>query len=442
MRENDVAQRAVLKGGGILESSTYSQDSTQDKVSWAPCSEDLTITRTHDCSLKRTRGACDLDAGPIKRHKCSTSQILQSYKEELPCLPADCALLRVDSSLSDHESIPVMRSVPSLEQALSHNLSLSCSESVVFSTNTSGDGSDLEASAQSPRRETPTPPTVTPTLPPTPPTELAPELIRILNVLRSSEAASDVDPDYLNSKHSVTHLSPTTFLDASMRRTCVSWMVEVAAEFDLSQETLHLSIASLDRFLSATRAVPRSQLQLVAVACLLVASKHEDESHPSAADLSTMAAHSFTPADLVRMEGLLLSGLKFCLAEPTVYTFLSLFKGILNLRPEVHALAAYYAELAMLEYSMLRVAPSVLAAGAVVLAAGHLGDGATLQALNEAMPGINVSVGPCLGALQKVIAKASERTSLNIAFCPIREKFSTRKWHKVAIVVERCNSME
>lgn len=335
-----------------------------------------------------------------------------------------------------------MRSVPSLEQVLSHNLSLSCSEPDVFSTNSSGDGSDLEASAQSPRRETPPPPTVTHTPPTVPPSELAPDLVRMLNVLRSSESASNVDPDYLNSKHSVTHLSPTTFLDASMRRTCVSWMVEVAAEFDLSQETLHLSIASLDRFLSATRAVPRSQLQLVAVACLLVASKHEDEAHPSAADLSAMAAHSFTPADLVRMEGLLLSGLIFSLAQPTVYTFLSLFKGIFNLRPEVHALAAYYVELAILEYSMLRVSPSVLAAGAVVLAAGLYGDGATLHALNDAMPGINISVGPCLGALQKIIGKASERSIASRAFCPVREKISSRKWHKAALVVERLNSME
>ena len=341
-----------------------------------------------------------------------------------------------------------MRSVPPLGQALSHNLSLSCSEPDVFSTNASSDGGDLEASAQSPRRDTPPPAGVceiktTPSPLSTPATGCNPQLLRMLNVLRASEASSTVEPDYLNIKHSPAQLSPDTFLDASMRQTCVSWMVEVAAEFDLSQETLHLSVASLDRFLSATRAVPRSQLQLVAVACLLVAAKHEDEAHPCAADLAAMAAHSFTAEDLVRMECLLLSGLKFCLAQPTAYTFLLLLKGILHVSPEVYSLAAYYVELAMLEYGMLRVAPSVIAAGAIALAAGHYGDGATLQALHDVMPGINVSVGPCLGALQKIlITKTSGKKAGDGVYCPVRDKFSSRKWHKVAQVGEHCSSME
>ena len=58
-----------------------------------------------------------------------------------------------------------------------------------------------------------------------------------------------------------------------MRVIVASWMVEVADEFGLQQETLHLAVCLLDRFLSATHAVPRGALQLLAVAAVMVAAK-------------------------------------------------------------------------------------------------------------------------------------------------------------------------
>jgi Cyclin, N-terminal domain/Cyclin, C-terminal domain len=224
---------------------------------------------------------------------------------------------------------------------------------------------------------------------------------------------------------------------------CVSWMVEVAAEFELSQHTLHLSVASLDRFLSTTRSVPRTQLQLIAVACLLVAAKHEEEMHPPVADLAAMAAHSFTAEDLVRMEALLLSSLKFCLAPPTSYTFLSVFKGLFSLRPEVFSLAAFYLEISMMEYSLLNISPSVLAAGAVVLAAGHYGDGVVLFALAKLIPGINVQVGPCLGALQRVaesVRQVFTTAKSHTIYTPVLDKFQSEVWHGAAIVAMQSKS--
>ncbi|EFN51503.1 hypothetical protein CHLNCDRAFT_18031, partial [Chlorella variabilis] len=61
-----------------------------------------------------------------------------------------------------------------------------------------------------------------------------------------------------------------------MRRTAASWLVEVTCEFRLHNETLWLAISLLDRFLSASKGVPRTQLQLVGVACMLIAAKHEE----------------------------------------------------------------------------------------------------------------------------------------------------------------------
>ncbi|KIZ01990.1 hypothetical protein MNEG_5967 [Monoraphidium neglectum] len=64
-------------------------------------------------------------------------------------------------------------------------------------------------------------------------------------------------------------------LTPQMRAVVVSWLVEVAGEFRLQPETLHLSVALLDRFLSAAapHGVPRGVLQMVAVSCVMVACK-------------------------------------------------------------------------------------------------------------------------------------------------------------------------
>jgi len=47
-------------------------------------------------------------------------------------------------------------------------------------------------------------------------------------------------------------------LTPGMRMIVVSWMVEVAEEFRLQQETLHLAIGLLDRFLSSEEVSKRS----------------------------------------------------------------------------------------------------------------------------------------------------------------------------------------
>jgi cyclin A len=55
-----------------------------------------------------------------------------------------------------------------------------------------------------------------------------------------------------------------------MRTILVDWMVEVAEEYKLSLQTLHLSVNYLDRYLSL-RSVTRNTLQLVGVCALLLA---------------------------------------------------------------------------------------------------------------------------------------------------------------------------
>ena len=69
--------------------------------------------------------------------------------------------------------------------------------------------------------------------------------------LYETELGLLVDPDYMHN-HGPDH-QPKMYIDQSMRMIVISWLVEVACEYELHQETLFLSAALLDRFMSLSK---------------------------------------------------------------------------------------------------------------------------------------------------------------------------------------------
>jgi hypothetical protein len=64
-------------------------------------------------------------------------------------------------------------------------------------------------------------------------------------------------------------------INEGMRAILVDWLVDVHRKFELSLETLYLTINVIDRFL-AIKTVPRRELQLVGISAMLMASKYEE----------------------------------------------------------------------------------------------------------------------------------------------------------------------
>jgi cyclin A len=60
-------------------------------------------------------------------------------------------------------------------------------------------------------------------------------------------------------------------ITSNMRGTLFDWLVEVADEYKLLPETLHLSVSYIDRFLSLNT-LSRKKLQLLGVSSMLIAS--------------------------------------------------------------------------------------------------------------------------------------------------------------------------
>jgi hypothetical protein len=73
-------------------------------------------------------------------------------------------------------------------------------------------------------------------------------------------------------------------VNENIRAVLVDWIINVHMKFKLLPETLFITVNLIDRFLSKY-SIDRSQVQLLGVASLLIATKYEEIYPPSLKDL-------------------------------------------------------------------------------------------------------------------------------------------------------------
>merc|ERR1712070_359270 len=119
--------------------------------------------------------------------------------------------------------------------------------------------------------------------------------------LREREDFYRVSPHFMQTQRDI---------NATMRGILIAWLVEVAEEYRLEAETLHLSVNYIDRFLSIIP-VARSKLQLVGVTCMLIASKYEEIHPPAVDEFVYISDNTYTRGEILHMEGTILNRLAF-----------------------------------------------------------------------------------------------------------------------------------
>ncbi|KAI4389814.1 hypothetical protein MLD38_001996 [Melastoma candidum] len=122
-------------------------------------------------------------------------------------------------------------------------------------------------------------------------------------------------------------------LDSAARKDAVDWIGKVHSYFSFGPLSAYLSINYLDRFLSSYE-LPRGKAwmtQLLAVACLSLATKMEETDVPLPQDLQVgEAKHVFEARTIRRMELLVLSTLSWRIQTVTPFNFLDFFLRKIN----------------------------------------------------------------------------------------------------------------
>ena len=165
-----------------------------------------------------------------------------------------------------------------------------------------------------------------------------------------------------------------------MRRIVTDWMLEVCEDQEAGPEVFLLAVHYLDTFLSTT-AISKSQFQLVAATCLLLASKFSAVVAISALQLVLYTDHSVTVEELVQWEQQVLNSLQWQLSTPTSNSFLEQLVARL---PSLASLPAPHlarlqdhartlTTIASTEYSLLLAPRSIMAGAALTAAHSGLG---------------------------------------------------------------------
>ncbi|CAF1015789.1 unnamed protein product [Rotaria sordida] len=113
-------------------------------------------------------------------------------------------------------------------------------------------------------------------------------------------------------------------INSAMRTILIDWLIEVADEYKLNDETLFLCVQYVDRFLSTVN-VTRSKLQLVGTTCMYVASKYEEMYPPALDEFSFITDNTYETKHILRMEQIIMKMLNFSLSGPTCYTFIQYY---------------------------------------------------------------------------------------------------------------------
>ncbi|XP_051475438.1 cyclin-I isoform X1 [Apus apus] len=126
-------------------------------------------------------------------------------------------------------------------------------------------------------------------------------------------------------------------ISPKQRDEVIQWLAKLKYQFHLYPETLALAISLLDRFLAAVKARPK-YLNCIAISCFFLAAKtiEEDERIPV---LKVLARDSFcgcSPAEIRRMEKIILDKLNWDLHMATPLDFLHIFHAVaVSTRPQL-----------------------------------------------------------------------------------------------------------
>merc|ERR1712062_941703 len=222
-------------------------------------------------------------------------------------------------------------------------------------------------------------------------------------------------------------------------------MVGVHLQFHMLQETLFSTVAILDRYLQKEIAsVSRKKLQLVGVACMLIAAKYEEIYAPEIKDFVYITDHAYSERDIQKMEIQVLSVLKFDLGRPLPLHFLRRASKAGGVEAATHTLAKYIVELSLGVYSLCDLPPSKLSAAALALSMRLLDPASNLESvwsnnlvhytkytLDEIRPTIErlatVLINAPSAKLATVYQKYSNKKFMKIARIPVLEDPALRK---------------
>jgi len=225
---------------------------------------------------------------------------------------------------------------------------------------------------------------------------------------------------------SPTYMERQVHVNAKMRAILIDWLVDVHKKYKLRAETLFLAVHLIDRYLE-TQVTAQRQLQLVGVTALLIAAKFEEVYPPQIKDFVYVTDKAYSREDILKMEVSILKVLQFKICRPTAMSFLERYQSANGCTDAHRDLAQYLLELTLVDYKMLKYAPSHLAAASILLSNKLLRRPSWTPATVRHTKMTEAMLKECAKEMC-VLLECAENNPLQA----VRKKFSQPKHHQVA----------
>ncbi|GFN95957.1 G1/s-specific cyclin-e1 [Plakobranchus ocellatus] len=120
-------------------------------------------------------------------------------------------------------------------------------------------------------------------------------------------------------------------LQPRMRSILLDWLSEVCEVYRLHKETFMLAVDFIDRYLSVTTNVPKTQLQLLGISSLFVAAKLEEIYPPKLSEFAYVTDSACTEQEIIKQEMIIVKALKWDLTPMTTNAWLSVYLQVANI---------------------------------------------------------------------------------------------------------------
>jgi len=223
-----------------------------------------------------------------------------------------------------------------------------------------------------------------------------------------------------------------------MRSVLVDWLVEVQIQFKLLQETLFLTIDTIDRYLAVEgKKVHRSRLQLVGVAAMFLVSKIEEVYAPAISDFVYITDNAYSEGEIRNMEMRIIGALDFDLSQPISLNFLRRYSKAGDVDVLQHSLAKYVLEVSLTDYNLVPISGSLLASSSLCLSLLLLDKTTSLDTVwtpqLQFYSGYNADK---VLAIAIKLANNLTKMSFNSKLQAVRNKYRSVKFLKVADLPE------
>lgn len=158
-----------------------------------------------------------------------------------------------------------------------------------------------------------------------------------------------------------------TDINEKMRAILNDWLIEVHLKFKLLPETFFLTMNIIDRYLNK-KTIQRTNLQLVGITAMLIASKYEEIYAPEVKDFVFITDKAYSRQEVISMELEILNTLEYNLTMPSANRFVEMYNHFIGYNQLVLNFALYLLDLSIVEYKMLKFKGSLLAASVLYVA--------------------------------------------------------------------------